>query len=180
MADRLGPSNRDLERYLEQGLTQQEIADKYHVAKGTIASLVHRAGLSSDRLKYRTTRLWSPIHDRHQAKHELNMLRSREKQLKGEELTKRVEGRLDSFLDRLDASNSVIAYAPATDDGFYVLDRNDVPNHLIDSKLPIVTERLTLDAIDGILRGVVAGTEKGNGIAGGAGAQGGQARKRAS
>jgi hypothetical protein len=147
MADRLGPSDRDLERHLTQGLTHKEIADKYGVAKGTIASLASRAGLSGERLKYRTTKFWSPVHDRHQARHELNMLRARERQIKGEKVTSRELGRLSSFLDHLDATSTVVGYAPDTPEGFFFLDRDGVPADMIDTELPIVTRRLTLDAV---------------------------------
>lgn len=153
---------------LGRGLTHQEIADAWErktnirVTRNAIASAIHRAGLSRDRTQYRFTEMWSPVKREHGMRYEMNMLRARERQLRGEELGEAVEGRLRAFLMGLKEVNGVVAYVPNTpadEDPFYILDREEFEapggpfdGWLLDDELPIVKKPLTRELITRIAR----------------------------
>lgn len=159
MATRLGPSDRWLERMLQKGITDhQDLADRWfkesgnRVARGTIASLIHRAGLSRDRTRYRLTEMWSPIKREHGLRYTMYALRYLQRQLDGEELDEVNAGRVRSFLAGVGA-DGVVAYVPSTpidEDPYFILDRNEVPAELIDHELPVVTQPLTRQVLSKI------------------------------
>lgn len=155
MGKRLGPDDHELRRLLRKGLTHQEIADMYNVARHSIASAASRAGLTRSRIQYRVTELWQPIKAEHAAAGRLNMLRSLERKKRGEELSPKIERSLARFLEYLEQSGSVVAYVPdveSAEGAFQFIDRNTIPPEYLDDELPVVNVRLTVPVIAEIMK----------------------------
>lgn len=129
MANRkVTPSKNDLERYLERGLTHQQIAEEWEketgekVARSSISVACHRYGLSDARHRYTDTIPWKLRGDDLKA-YPVRMLRLLGRRRLGELLTDEEARRLDSWLALLDRENAVVAWDPDSEPAVFYTDR---------------------------------------------------------
>lgn len=116
-----------LEDLRARGLSYQEIADwieKHEgvkVSRMSIASAFSRAGRSKPRPRYEKHLPWK-VKAEHGQHYAAKMLRLMGRRDMGLPLTEEQSRRLDSWLETLVDTHSVVAYAPETVDGFHYVD----------------------------------------------------------
>jgi hypothetical protein len=151
-AERRTPSDRELERYLERGFTHREIAEDWNrrsnfdVKPKSISAAISRAGLATERARHSRTLPWR-VRDvpgfRHSRRREAQLLRALGRRMNGEELKDpKLARKLDVWLQHLDRTGSVVAYAPWDARGFRLVDRSTVPPVILDPEVPIVIEEV--------------------------------------
>jgi len=117
------PSDSILERWVDDGLTHQEMVDRIReqfdttVSKSAVAAALSRAGLTN-RVRYDTHIPWTPIRPDHARSYPLSMLRLMARRDAGLDLTEPQTARLDSWLERLQRENAVVDYQYDHADGF--------------------------------------------------------------
>lgn len=127
-APRLVPSDSMLQKYVERGLTHQQIADLVTketgvpIARSTISAALSRAGLTA-RVRYDKVIPWNPIKAVHNRHYALAMLRLEARRQGGVALTEEQEQRLASWKAKLKSEDAVIVYLPDSEDGFYYVKR---------------------------------------------------------
>ncbi len=125
---RIIPSDRELEKLVNKGHTHQEIADiisketGHPIARSTVSAALSRAGLT-DRVRYEETIPWSPIRVEHNYHYALSMLRLLARRNEGDVLDDEKNGRLDSWITKLENNNAVIVYVPESEKGFHYVER---------------------------------------------------------
>lgn len=121
------PDIQRLEELRSRGLNYQEIADwiekhqGVRVSRMSIASAFSRAGRSTPRPRYEK-HLPFKVKAEHGQHYAAKMLRLMGRRDSGLPLTAEQEKRLDSWLNQLHATHSVVAYAPETEEGFHYVD----------------------------------------------------------
>lgn len=129
-APRLLPSDRDLARLVEQGLTHQQIADwvlselGHKVSRSTVSVALSRAGLSREAMRYHEEIPWK-VRAEHLTQYPARMLRLLGRRRQSIELTVEEDGRLDGWLESLEERDIVVAYAP-DNGGFIYVDTDEV------------------------------------------------------
>lgn len=124
---RVIPDAQELRRLVREGHTHQDIADMVRettgqpVTRGAVSSAISRAGLSTPGKRYQRTLPWR-VKIEHSKHYAARMLRLLGRRMEGLELHPADEARLDSWLAKLDAENSIVVYAPETTDGFHYMD----------------------------------------------------------
>lgn len=122
-AKRLLPSESTLKKWVEEGLSHQDIVDRVlereHVvvSKSAVAAALSRAGLTR-RVRYDKHIPWSPIRADHARAYQLSMLRFLARRDAGLPLTLDQSERLDSWLERMDREDAVVDYVYDSADGF--------------------------------------------------------------
>ena len=111
---RISPTPKELERFLADGLTHEQIAEKVYEATGgrlqrtTISSAIVRAGLAEQQ-KYEDEIPWR-VKTEHQRDYPVKMLRCLARRRAGKSLTEDENYRLDSWLARMDRDGTVVVY----------------------------------------------------------------------
>lgn len=127
-APRILPSDSMLQKYIERGMTHQQIADLITkesgvpVARSTVSAALSRAGLTT-RVRYDEVIPWKRIKTEHNHHYALTMLRLEARLRAGQELTEDQQKRLDSWKQRLADEDAVVVYLPNTDEGFFYVRR---------------------------------------------------------
>jgi len=117
-----------LQKYVERGLTHQQIADLITketgvpIARSTVSAALSRAGLT-DRVRYDEVIPWKPIKAIHNRHYALAMLRLEARRQGGLTLTEEQAKRLESWKAKLEEENALVVYLPDTEDGFYYVKR---------------------------------------------------------
>lgn len=120
---RLVPSDSILEKWLDEGLSHQDMVDRIRetenieVGKSAVAAALSRAGLTK-RIRYDTHIPWSPIRPDHGRAYPLTMLRFLARRDAGEKLPEAQAERLDSWLERMVDEDVVVDYIYDDPDGF--------------------------------------------------------------
>lgn len=136
-AVRLLPDVQTLQRYLDEGLTHQQIADRVfmetgnRVSRSSVSAAISRAGLSAEGTRYQDVIPWR-VSVRHIKEYPVRMLRLLGRRRSGGVLTAAEDARLQRWLDTLVEEDAVVAYAPDAEVGFHYIDRGpddpvDVP-----------------------------------------------------
>lgn len=123
---RLTPGAGELRAYLDQGLTQQQIADAWEkktgqkVGRSAIGMAIGRAGLESPNPKPRYDDLlpWT-VKSEHSMHYEAQLLRMEARRRRGKDLSEKNLRILTKWRKELQDANAVVTYDPATPDGFY-------------------------------------------------------------
>ena len=135
------PDDQLIIRWFEEGLTQQQMAQRHKdetgvdVSRSAIGYRIQRLGLDSkQRSKYAQVIPWrlKRTHDNSIATN----LRSLRAVKHGEELTPKRKYELELFLERLNADDAVIGYSPSR--GLTYVRRTTVPANMIDEEYPII------------------------------------------
>jgi hypothetical protein len=121
------PDIQRLEELRSRGMNYQEIADwiekheGVRVSRMSIASAFSRAGRATPRPRYEKHLPWK-VKAEHGQHYAAKMLRLMGRRDSGMTLSPEHEKRLDSWLDQLRETHSVVVYAPETDEGFHYVD----------------------------------------------------------
>ena len=126
-ARRILPSDSQLKRMVDRGMTHQEIADKVsedtgeRVNRSSVSAALSRAGLT-DRVRYDEVIPFQvrAVHNYHYA---LTMLRVHARLEAGLEVPEDQVDRYESWKAKLEENNGVVAYVPDTEDGFHYVRR---------------------------------------------------------
>jgi hypothetical protein len=128
---RLIPSDSTLEKWVEEGLTQQQMVERIYeqdgieVARSSVAVALTRAGLT-DRKRYDDVIPWR-VKLEHSQNHLLNLLRTEARIRRGLPVAPTAEKNLESFKRRAKRDDCVIAYVPESPDGWYLVPRRPAP-----------------------------------------------------
>ena len=139
---RISPTPKELEQFLRDGLTHDEIVEQVYLAtgvrlqRGTISSAVARAGLA-EQIRYEEELPWT-VRSEHQRDYPAKMLRCLARRRRDEPITESESKRLDSWLARMERDGTVVVYDPEF--GFaYGLrgpgDSPDLPIHPVEVKI---------------------------------------------
>jgi len=139
------PSKVELERYLEQGLTHEQIVEEHYrktgerVARSSISVAISRYGLSETRHRYTDTIPWR-LSGKDLRAYPIRMLRLLGRRRAGEQLTPDEDRRLQSWLAILDRENAVVAWGPDSTPSVFYTDREPQD----DPGIPIRRQRVWL------------------------------------
>lgn len=128
-APRLLPSNQELARLVQQGLTHQQIVEwvqenlGHRVSRSTVSVALSRAGLSKEAMRYRDELPWKVKAD-HLTEYPARMLRLLGRRRADIEMTVEEDGRLDAWLESLEEREIVVAYS--TERGFLYVDSDEI------------------------------------------------------
>lgn len=122
------PPPAELKKLRDQGMTQQQIADRvfeetgHRITRNAVTMALKRAGISGGVRRYDFEIPWkvSARHERHYA---LAMLRALARRRLGLPLSAEVDKRLDSWLETLDREQWVVGYVADSEKGFYYVPR---------------------------------------------------------
>lgn len=129
------PSNSTLQRWVDEGLSHDQIRQRIReetgqvVARSTVSAALSRAGFTKAQMRYTEEIPWR-VNNRHMREYPVRMLRLLGRRRAGLSLKSEECKRLDRWLQQLKDENAVVAYAPQSEVGF------------------VYTERLPLDPAD--------------------------------
>lgn len=144
-AHRLVPDPTTLRRWLEEGLTHQQIADRQYketgnkITRASVSSAVSRLGMSEQAPRYTEEIPWR-VKVQHIRAYPARMLRLLGRRRAGGELTSEENTRLDNWLQLLEDEDAVVAYDPDSDAGFLYVPRQKGDGRAV----PIRKERVYL------------------------------------
>lgn len=130
MTTQMVPSKGELENYLGQRLTQQQIVEAWErdagvrVSRSSIAMAIDRYGLRSTntRPRYEETLPWT-VRDEHSHANDARMLRLEGRRRSGGTLSTKEKRLLTNWKQLLEESNAVVLYDPQTEKGFWWIPR---------------------------------------------------------
>lgn len=147
-APRLLPSDSELMRLVEQGLTHQQIADwvlenlGQRVSRSSVSVALSRAGLSREAMRYKDELPWRVKAD-HLTQYQARMLRLLGRRRADIELTTEEDARLDAWMESLEENDWVVAYSPEA--GFLYVDSDEVGDG--DNGIPIRRRTIGADEL---------------------------------
>ena len=122
------PDMNTLIRWRDEGLTQQQMADRVwmttgeKVSRGSISAALVRAGKSSDKPRYKDTVPWK-VQQQHLTEYPVRMLRLLGRRRAGLPLKPEEDQRLDNWLAVLKREKAVVGYDPDNpEQGFHYID----------------------------------------------------------
>jgi hypothetical protein len=127
-AKRIIPSDSILARWLELGMTQEQMRDRIEeetgvrVGKSTISAALSRAGLTH-RVRYDDMIPWPRIKVEHNAHYALTQLRIGARIARGLPVKSGDRHRYENWVKDLDEAGAVVHYDPDTIDGFFYVPR---------------------------------------------------------
>lgn len=140
---RLTPDKTTLRRWIEEGLTHAQMAERVyretgeHVSRSSISAAISRLGLSEPTPRYERELPWR-VKVQHLKAYPARMLRLLGRRNAGKTLTEEEQHRLSSWLELLDRERAVVAYDPDSEEGFFYVARKRGER----SSLPIRRERV--------------------------------------
>jgi hypothetical protein len=121
------PDKPTCERWLAEGLTHQQMADRvfeqtgHRVTRAAVTVALSGYGLTSPRPRYKDVIPWRVKMD-HSKAYPLRMLRYLGRRQMDLPLTEKEAGLLDAWLKSLADDNLIVAYDPEDDQGFHYVD----------------------------------------------------------
>ncbi len=125
---RLVPDKITIERWMEEGLTHQQMADRVFKESGNkvtrmaISAAIQRYGLAGEGQRYDDMIPWT-IRPSHATAQQLRMLRFLARRNRGAEMNESEVRQLDSWLKKLNDMGAIVAYDPDDDMGFHYIDK---------------------------------------------------------
>lgn len=125
---RVLPSDYILQRWVEEGLTHKQIAQRigeqtgYEPNRSSVSAALSKAGLT-DRVRYDKFIPWSPISIDHNGHKYLQNLRVGARLDAGLKVSPESKQRFDNFVRNLTDANAIVVYLYDTDKGFYAVRR---------------------------------------------------------
>jgi hypothetical protein len=121
--------DREVERLLRAGKTQQEVVLIYRARGVDIAQSTISQAISTGRIDVNTNRHkggipWKLL-PQHRHSHAARMLRTQARLDAGLEVGPSLRGQVESWRQGLDEEGAVIHYDPATPEGFWRVDRRE-------------------------------------------------------
>lgn len=133
---RILPDNATLSRWVrEEGLTQADVIQRVYeetgvrVARSTIASALHRAGLTEPQARYKREIPWR-VKSKHASAYPARMLRDLGRVRAGGRLPDDEAARFSSWMEMIETEQVVVAYDPDSEPGFFYVpatQRGDFP-----------------------------------------------------
>ena len=129
-APRVLPDTTVLLRFVDQGLTHQEIAARLsqtlgvNVSRSSVSAALSRAGVSKGTMRYKDELPWR-VKGEHLTQYQARMLRLLGRRRAEVELTDEEDTRLDSWMESLEENKWVVGYAP-DNGGFIYIDADEV------------------------------------------------------
>ena len=132
------PSNRELQRLLDQGYSHADIVQYVfdttgeRVSRTSVSAAISRAGLSKPQSRSQETIPWR-VKVEHIRDYQARVLRLLGRRMEGQSLNELETKRLDSWLRMLEADNAVVVYDPQVGFGYATRqpgDPTDVPIHI--------------------------------------------------
>lgn len=129
---RIVPDPTQMRRYLEAGLSQSQIVEKYEEETGircsrsAIGMAIRRYDLDSahPRARFKDLLPWAlPL--KHQMAWEARMLRLEGRRRHGLPMTDRETKNLTTWLTHLKENNAVVAYNPKSEQGFFLVPKRE-------------------------------------------------------
>ena len=124
---RLVPDKVTIERWIDEGLTHQQMADRLlaetgnKVTRMAISAAIQRYGLAGEGNRYEDTVPWR-IQPSHATAQPLRMLRFMGRRRQGNSLNDAESKQLDAWMKRLTEMDVIVAYDPDDDLGFHYID----------------------------------------------------------
>ena len=121
------PDKNTLQRWIDEGLTHQQMADRVFEMKGqrvsrnAISAAMKRYGLSKEGARYAEEIPWR-VNNLHAKAFQLRMLRLLGRRRTGRELTSAESKQLREWLKRLSDESAIVAYDPDSDRGLVYID----------------------------------------------------------
>lgn len=143
---RILPSDQQLEQWVKEGLTHEQIAERVRadtgqwVARSSVSVAIARAGLSEHHDRFDEEIPWR-LKGKDLKAYPIRMLRLLGHRRRGHDLTVDENRRLDSWLSTMEAHNAVVAFDPDSDPGIFYIDREE--GDALDG-IPIRRERVYL------------------------------------
>ena len=129
-APRVLPDTTVLLRFVDQGMTHQDIADHLrqtlgvNVSRSSVSAALSRAGVSRGTMRYKDELPWR-VKGEHLTQYQARMLRLLGRRRAEMELTDEEDARLDSWMESLEDNKWVVGYAP-DNGGFIYVDADEV------------------------------------------------------
>lgn len=142
---RVVPDKNTFERWLEEGLTHEQMADRVfadtgeRVTRSAISQAIQRYGLAKEGKRYPTTIPWK-VKVPHSRAYQLRMLRLLGRRLEGDDLNEVESKMLDRWLEQMTAKGLIVAYDPNDDLGLVYIDKK-----FKDHRQPIPIRRKTIN-----------------------------------
>jgi hypothetical protein len=133
------PDKPEFERWLAEGLTHQQMADRvfeqtgHRITRAAITVALSGYGLTTPKPRYKETVHWRVRMD-HSKSYPVRMLRYLGRRQQGLPLTEKESTLLDAWLKSMAEDQIVVAYDPEDDIGFHYVDANFKDN---DGEAPI-------------------------------------------
>ena len=124
---KLTPDRPTLERWLEEGLTHQQMAERVYaetgnrVTRAAISVALMGYGLTKPKNRYKDTIPWR-VQAGHAKLHPAKMLRLLGRRVLGGTMSDLEESQLDSWLTHIGNENLIVGYDPDSDSGFVYID----------------------------------------------------------
>lgn len=137
---RIIPDKTTLERWRNEGLTHQQIAERifeetgHRVTRAGVSAAFNKYGLSPEGKRYERTVPWR-VSPKHATANPLKMLRYLGRQLETGDLDDYSTKLLDSWLEKVNANGWIVAYDPDDELGFHYVDKKWKDNR--DKLVPI-------------------------------------------
>lgn len=145
---RLLPSDREVKRLVDKGMTHTEIGEKFGTTRQAVATALSRAGLTD---KHRCSTVPWRVKMGHHTNYNLRMLRAHDRILRGDEISDAERHRHDLWVERLrEYGDMVVDYNPDFEEGFYWVPRR--PGIDLDVfRVPDVKPKKTVAYIAGLV-----------------------------
>jgi hypothetical protein len=140
------PDKPEFERWLAEGLTHQQMADRifertgYRITRAAVTVALSSYGLTSPKPRYKDTIPWRVRVD-HAKSYPVRMLRYLGRRQQGLPLTDKEEKLLDAWLKSMAEDQLCVAYDPDDDVGFHYVDASFKDN---DGEAPIRVKTIHL------------------------------------
>jgi len=140
------PDKNKLQKYVQRGMTHQEIADLVTEETGTkvgrsaVSVALHRYGLAKDAPRYKEYLPWR-VKTEHVRAYPARMLRLMGRKAAGRDMTDVDAKLLENWLDMLNRENLIVAYDPDDEQGFHYIDAQFKDGHGV---APIRTKTIKL------------------------------------
>jgi len=121
------PDKTTMARWLDEGLTHQQIADRVYeqtgvqVTRSAVSVACMSYGLTVPKNRYKDTVPWR-VRVEHGKAYPVRMLRLLGRRRKGKDLDPVQKGQLDAWLRHLSEEQVIVAYDPDSDLGLFYID----------------------------------------------------------
>lgn len=149
-APRLLPPTNELVRFIEAGLTHQQIADRIReetgvvVSRSTVSVALSRAGMARDAMRYKEELPWR-VKASHLTQYPARMLRLLGRKRSGMRLNDDEADRLEAWLEGMQEKGLVVAYVPQGE-GFIYVEADEVGDN--PAGIPIRRRPIDLEELD--------------------------------
>jgi hypothetical protein len=142
------PNRNELARWIEEGLTHQQMADRVYLLTGrrvtreAISVAAHSYGLTKRKVRFKRELPWR-VKSHHSKVYPVRMLRLLGRRSLGMPITVKDRSLLENWLAAITREGLIVAYDPDSDQGFHYIEERYRDHQ--DPTLPIRIRRIRLD-----------------------------------